>query len=141
MQRGEGFDHCYDCAAEVFILAQYLSKIRRQEPTPRAIDDLSELITRNASNRGRRLTRRHGRARPKAQIKKQTDRSALPQPLRPRVVYSDWICDMTDENGCPMVVFADDCRERAAGDSAGCLDGTCERACKRRKTAAAAAGA
>ena len=163
-QRGDGFDHCYDCAAEVFILAQYLSEIRGQEPTPRAIDELSELITRNASTSGRRLTlrlRRHGaRARPKAVVKKQTDRSALPEPLRPRVVYSDWGCDMTEENGCPMVVFADDssevgpvdalpaARKRpgslgvAAGDSAGCHDETREPARKRQRTpAAAAAGA
>ena len=162
-QRGDGFDHCYDCAAEVFILSQYLSKIRRQEPTPRAIDALSELITRNASSSGRRLTlrlrQRGARARPKAEVKKQTDRTTLPQPLRPRVVYSDWVCDMTDENGCPMVVFADDSSEDgpvdalpavrkrstssevATGDSAPCLDETCERACKRRKTPSAAAGA
>jgi len=56
--RGEGLDHCYDCCAEIFVLKEYLRKVKKitdeKELSYKAVQ-MSYDISRLISNTGRTL--------------------------------------------------------------------------------------
>ena len=121
-QRSEGLDHCYDCSAEGFILGQFVRLSRRRsgrsrsptrETLRRDVDDLSSLVTRNCSTKGRTLSLRYQTHphRHHHQQRHQRSRSSLlappresePQPLRSQSKrYADLV-----EEGWPLVAIED----------------------------------
>eukprot|EP01117_Protostelium_nocturnum_P014763 TRINITY_DN5650_c0_g1_i3.p1 TRINITY_DN5650_c0_g1~~TRINITY_DN5650_c0_g1_i3.p1 ORF type:complete len:557 (+),score=125.51 TRINITY_DN5650_c0_g1_i3:342-2012(+) len=59
--KGEGLDHCFDCASEIFVLGQYFRKFRKdieEDKIDEEISNLSRHISVVISNTGRSLKQR-----------------------------------------------------------------------------------